>query len=185
MEKAQQYALLRFFKAVGQKERLQIIGLLADRTHTLPELSAALQEKEVSLLRHLAQLRQAGLILEEGQGATATYRLSSAGLADFQRLILENEAPEHPEEVVLQRFTRDGQLVEMPGDPAEQETILRWLADKFEPGRRYSESAVEAIIYRFYPQSTGVSTMLVEHGLLQRDGQIYWRPEGGLGNGGN
>lgn len=183
MEKAQQYALLRFFKAVGQKERLQIIGLLADRPHTLPELSTALQEKEVSLTRHLAQLKQAGLILEEGQGATASYRLSTAGLADFQRLILENEAPEHPEEVVLQRYTRDGRVVEMPADPAEQETILHWLVDKFEPGRRYSESAVEAILLRFYPQNSVVSNMLVENGLLQRDGQIYWRPEGGLSNG--
>ena len=42
MNEQQQAALLQFFKAAGQLERIKILGLLAGRPYTVTELAAEL-----------------------------------------------------------------------------------------------------------------------------------------------
>jgi len=55
--------------------------------------------------------------------------------------------------------------------------ILKWFARKFEPGRRYPELEVNAIIAEFINDHASVRRYLVDHHLMERRSSIYWRVE--------
>lgn len=80
-------ALIQFFKAIGQEDRLKIMGLLAGAPRSVADLAAILNQKESLVARHLRRLQEAGLVTEEAPPFTAVYRLDEAGLAHFQARI--------------------------------------------------------------------------------------------------
>ena len=80
MEQPQMEVLLEFFKALSQVERLQIVGLLIDEPRTVAELAEALAAKETAVIRHLNQLKKAGLIVEHAATFSATYQLDGKTL---------------------------------------------------------------------------------------------------------
>jgi hypothetical protein len=53
--------------------------------------------------------------------------------------------------------------------------ILRWLAEDFQPGRRYPEAEVNRIISRRHPAFATLRRYLVDEELMQRQRSIYWR----------
>ena len=55
--------------------------------------------------------------------------------------------------------------------------MLKWFARKFEPGRRYSELEVNAIIAEFINDYASIRRYLVDNGLMERRSSIYWRVE--------
>jgi len=54
--------LLNFFKALADANRLKIVGLLAQKPHTVEELAALLDIKPSTVSHHLARLSDAGLV---------------------------------------------------------------------------------------------------------------------------
>ena len=87
MEPEQRAALMQFFKAVGQPERLRMLGLLANNTYTLPELAQAMGMKETAVSRSLRTLKKAGLIAEGGSANVPTYQLNASRLDDLHSII--------------------------------------------------------------------------------------------------
>ena len=67
-------------------------------------------------------------------------------------------------------------LREMPARPAHRLIVLSWLAERFEAGRRYPEREVNDLLARHHPDYAMLRRYLVDHGLLERDHGIYWRP---------
>ena len=65
----------------------------------------------------------------------------------------------------------------MPARPATRLIVLRWLAERFEPGRRYTEREVNDLLRASHPDHAMLRRYLVDHGLLERDHGVYWRPE--------
>ena len=78
---------------------------------------------------------------------------------------------------MLARFVRDDRLREMPARAAPRLIVLRWLAEQLEPGRRYAEREVNERLGRHHPDHAMLRRYLVDHGLLERDHGVYWRPE--------
>jgi len=66
----------------------------------------------------------------------------------------------------------------MPARPAHRLIVLRWLADRFEAGRRYPEREVNDLLRRHHPDHAMLRRYLVDHALLARDHGVYWRPDG-------
>ena len=56
--------------------------------------------------------------------------------------------------------------------------VLDWLAQRFEPGRHYSEAAVNRIIAAVHPDTAALRRYLVDEGILARDRGEYWRAGG-------
>ncbi|MCA9964369.1 MAG: winged helix-turn-helix transcriptional regulator, partial [Anaerolineales bacterium] len=54
--------LLQFFKVLGNKNRLQILGLLANEERNVGELALMLDLKEPTVSHHLALLKELGLV---------------------------------------------------------------------------------------------------------------------------
>jgi ArsR family transcriptional regulator, arsenate/arsenite/antimonite-responsive transcriptional repressor len=72
-------------------------------------------------------------------------------------------------------FVRDGRLTSLPRREALLAAACAFLADRFEPGRRYSEREVNELLADDAPDPATLRRLMVDHGLLARGGGEYWR----------
>ena len=87
-------------------------------------------------------------------------------------------AANEDEEAVLRTFFRDGRLTEIPSKEAKRRIVLERIAVEFEPGVRYDEMTVNAIVGRFFEDYAAIRRYLVDEGFLDRDRGEYWRAGG-------
>jgi hypothetical protein len=77
---------------------------------------------------------------------------------------------------VLENFVdAGGKLLAIPAQHKKRMTVLRWLVEDFEPGRRYPESEVNQIIGRRHWDFAALRRFLVDEELMQRRNSVYWR----------
>ncbi len=77
---------------------------------------------------------------------------------------------------VLEIFSdASGRLVAIPAQRKKRLAVLRWLAEEFQPGRRYPEAEVNRIISRRHPDFATLRRYMVDEELMQRRSGIYWR----------
>jgi hypothetical protein len=82
------------------------------------------------------------------------------------------------ERVLQNFFSTDGRLHTIPSKHAKLLVVLDHLAQSFEPGRRYPEAEVNAILERAHPDYAALRRYLVENQFLTRDAGVYWRSGG-------
>ena len=56
--------------------------------------------------------------------------------------------------------------------------MLDRLAQEFEPGRTYSEAAVNETLQRFHPDCAALRRYLVDNDFMTREAGEYWRSGG-------
>jgi hypothetical protein len=77
---------------------------------------------------------------------------------------------------VLENFVdAGGRLLAIPAQRKKRMSVLRWLVEDFEPGRRYPEAEVNLIIGRRHWDFAALRRYLVDEELMQRRTSIYWR----------
>lgn len=69
----------------------------------------------------------------------------------------------------------EGRLVSIPAQHKKRLAVLRWLAEDFQPGRRYPEVEVNRIISHRHPDFATLRRYLVDEEMMQRRRSIYWR----------
>lgn len=80
---------------------------------------------------------------------------------------------------VLERFlAADGRLLTIPTKYSKLLVVLDHLAQSFEPGERYPEKEVNAILARSHPDCAALRRYLVEAQFLTREEGVYWRGGG-------
>ena len=79
---------------------------------------------------------------------------------------------------MLRAFVRDGRLRSIPASRTKRLVILDLLAQEFEPGRHYTERAVDETLRRWHDDVAALRRYLVDEGLLDRAGGEYWRAGG-------
>ena len=79
---------------------------------------------------------------------------------------------------VLGAYLRDGRLTAIPAAARKRRMVLEYLAAAFEPGRRYDEPSVNAILRSWHEDVAALRRYLVEDGLLSREKGEYWRSGG-------
>jgi hypothetical protein len=91
----------------------------------------------------------------------------------------EQPAPRRltPEEKVLRAFFEAERLTSIPARQGKKLVILRWLADRFEPGREYPESEVNEILLRHHEDCAALRRYLVDFGFMTRDHGVYRRAD--------
>jgi biotin operon repressor len=174
MEQVQ--SLQQFFQAVGQVERLQVMGRLAERPYRIAELAEQLGLRETAVLSHLDKLKSTGLITDQNG---AVYALDKKALADLNRVIFsrrrENENGRETRQQRVFRHYLDGERLRgLPENQDELMVILRWLAEQFEPDARYTEKEVNETLKRHYDDYATLRRYLVDNRLMQRASGCYW-----------
>jgi hypothetical protein len=87
-------------------------------------------------------------------------------------------AANEDEEAVLRTFFRDGRLTEIPTKASKRRIVLERIAIEFDPGVRYDEREVNAIVGSIFNDQAALRRYLVDEGFLDRDTGVYWRAGG-------
>jgi hypothetical protein len=82
------------------------------------------------------------------------------------------------EDAVLSAFVRDGRLVSIPAQQSKRRVVLEHLVRVFDPGVRYPEREVNALLSVWHADYAALRRYLVDEGLLSRDAGEYWRTGG-------
>jgi hypothetical protein len=83
--------------------------------------------------------------------------------------------PDAARDAVLRSFVVDGQLVSIPAARAKRRVVLEHIVSGFEPGVRYPEREVDAVLRAWHPDHAALRRHLVDEDLMARDHGIYWR----------
>ena len=75
-------------------------------------------------------------------------------------------------------FDADGRLTIIPARHAKRLIVLDHLAQRFEPGERYSEFEVNNRLRTAHHDVAALRRYLVDEGFLTREGGVYWRSGG-------
>ena len=176
MNEAKTESLMQFFKALGQPERVKILGLLANRPYSVADLCELLAMRETAVKHHLNKLKKARLIRENAVAHTYTYQVDGETLARLNGIILENAPALTFAERVLQKYVPDGQTIkELPLEPEERQVILEWLAEKFEVGRQYNVTEVNEIIGQHFRYPERLRWQMLSAQVLKHVGNTFWR----------
>ncbi|TFV92468.1 DUF2087 domain-containing protein [Blastococcus sp. CT_GayMR20] len=157
--------------------RLKVVAALALGAGTTEEVAAAsgLPLKDVALAAR--RLARAGLVHRDGH--TLLLHADRFGVA--ARAAAEAAPPPEPlsddpaEDAVLSAFVRDGRLVSIPAQHSKRLLVLHHLVRVFEPGVRYPEREVNALLAVWHPDVAALRRYLVDEGLLTREAGVYWR----------
>jgi predicted transcriptional regulator len=174
--------LLMFFKALGNDNRLRIVGLLARRDYAVGELAQELGLREPTVSEHLATLREAGLVRIRPEGTSRIYSFDSAALNTLNKTVfsrekmaaLVDEAPDAAEQRVLKTFVKDGRITAFPATLGKQLVLLRWIAQQIEPAREYSEKEISAFLSQFNEDYATLRRELVDWHFMTREAGRYW-----------
>ena len=160
--------------------RLKVVAALALGAGNLEEVAAAsgLPLKDVALAAR--RLSRAGLVRRDGK----ELELFASRFAEVARAAAEAAPPperlsdDPAEDAVLSAFVRDGRLVSIPAQQSKRRVVLEHLVRVFEPGVRYPEREVNALLAVWHADYAALRRYLVDGGLLSREAGEYWRTGG-------
>jgi hypothetical protein len=170
-------------RALADPERLAIAGSLARAGSSARGLAESLGIPLERVRKHLNRLAAAGVI--RLQDDRASYRLDPETLRWAAEQVgppreagLPLGAANEDEEAALRAFFRDGRLRDVPAKESKRRIVLERIALVFDPGVRYDEREVNAIVGRFFNDHASLRRYLVDGGFLERDHGEYWRAGG-------
>ncbi len=175
--------LLAFFSALSDEGRLIVAGVIARGPATIDAIVATSGLRRQDVARHLALLERAG-IATRAANTESGWRLDVESLRARRRELLarEREAPRDltddtpdADRRVLATFFDGERLRDIPVAREKKLVVLRWLARRFDPGTRYPEREVNAILKRHHPDCATLRRALVDYELMQREAGEYWR----------
>ncbi|MGY1915572.1 DUF2087 domain-containing protein [Blastococcus sp. SYSU DS0973] len=160
--------------------RLKVVAALALGATTIEEVAAAsgASLKDVALAAR--RLARAGLVARDGHSlALHTERFGAAARAAAEAAPPPEPISDDPAaDAILSAFVRDGRLVSIPAQRSKRLLVLDHLVRVFEPGVRYPEREVNALLAVWHPDVAALRRYLVDEGLLSRDAGVYWRSGG-------
>jgi DNA-binding transcriptional ArsR family regulator len=177
--------LVNVFKALAHESRLRLLGLTAQREHSVQELAAAVGVTEPTASHHLAMLRALGLVSRRVEGNTHWYAFESATLQDLAKRVLTREGVarlaadtprrDAPETIVANYLDADGRLTRIPATRKKRHAILAWLVRKFDQDRRYPEREINELLLQFHWDSATLRREFIGYQMMRREAGIYWR----------
>ncbi len=179
--------LLELLKSLADRNRLRIIGLLAQRPHAVEELASSLKVGASTVSHHLSVLAKAGLVGARAEGYYSIYSLQAGPLEEMARRLLkrndlkglaEDAGEDAFEKKVLATFTTpDGRIKAFPVQEKKFLVLVRYALRDFEHGIRYPEKKVNEMLKRYSDDTARLRRAFVDHRYMAREGGggKYWR----------
>lgn len=175
---------IAIMKALAEPSRVAIVNSLLDRAQYVEELAErhALAPSTVSF--HLKKLQLAGLVSSRKEQYYAVFQANVELFDTTLREIvsvqpagkeLQDARMEEYRRKVLHGFFRNGRLEKLPAQHKKRLIVLEQFALRFEPARRYTEQEVTGLVTPLFDDYCTIRRLLVEEGLIRRDGAEYWR----------
>ncbi|GAA5183511.1 DUF2087 domain-containing protein [Rugosimonospora acidiphila] len=165
---------------LAEEERLRSYAAVVLGAGTPGEVAQATGLGGRDVMRALRRLEEGGLL------STVDGRYV-ARAATFKDAIREHAPaplpdvpldPDQERDAVLRSFVREGRLVRMPAARGKRRVVLEYIAGEFDPGVRYPEPAVNAMLRVWHDDYAALRRYLVDEDLLSRQDGVYWRSGG-------
>jgi hypothetical protein len=162
---------------IADDDRLKVVAALALGATTTAEVRERAGLDARAAGKALARLEDAGLVTADGAG----WVLELEALREAARV------PAPPEDFgdtdaetakVLRAFMKNGRITGMPAHRGKRRVLLDHVVQVFEPGERYDEKEVNAMLRAFTDDYVTVRRYLVDEDLLSREAGVYWRTGG-------
>jgi len=171
---------------LAEPGRLRVVAALALGARSLTEVVRATGLDPRAAAAALRRLESGGLVSSmDGELRLDESRFAAAARAEAPPRQVEDHGVTDPATAaVLRSFLRDGRLVQIPAAHGKRRTVLQHIAAVFEPGVRYPERQVNAMLRAWYPDYAALRRYLVDEHLLAREAGEYWRVGGWVDPGG-
>lgn len=176
--------MLAFFKVLSDESRLKIVGTLANSQRSVEELASLLDLKAPTVSHHLAKLSKLELVKMRSDGTTHLYELNIEPLRALSRQMLSVDALVVGDESIhydawemkiLSDFFEGERLKEIPASRKKREVVLRFLVEKFQKEKSYSEKEINTTIAKHHPDFATLRREFIGAKLMQRKDGVYWR----------
>ena len=128
--------------------------------------------REPRATKALARLVDSGLVVASpaGSGFAVDHSTFTAAARELLVRPPSTEHDDRPTEVrsVFAAFVRDGRITGIPTARTKRLVLLDWLAQRFDPGRRYPEPEVNAVLGEVHDDVAAWRRYLVDEGFLGR-----------------
>jgi hypothetical protein len=165
---------------LAEEERLLVFSAVVLGAATPSGVAEATGLPARDVVRAIQRLEQGGLLRIAGGKLFA----DRGAFKDAIREYAATPAPEEPldpdraKAAVLRAFIRDGRLLSMPAARAKRRIVLEHIAACFEPGIKYPERAVDAVLRAWHDDYASLRRYLIDEELMDRDSGVYWRTGG-------
>jgi biotin operon repressor len=187
-------ALRRFFSALADEDRLRMLRLVSHDAYPLSDLAHVLNLDETTISDHAQVLRAVGVLNIKQDGTSYSYHLNTPMLN--RMLVLSAELASAPEDEpdqdlswidqaelededrdILRGICEGHHLSQIPTKQKKLMPVLRYLTQRFEPGRQYTEREVNDIIRQLHDDYVTLRRLLIDFHFLDRQsgGSLYWR----------
>ena len=166
---------------LAEPERLAVVAAVVLGADTIADAARVAGVAPRAAYRALRRLEGGGLVLLDESGAVLfePQRLKDVVRAATPPEPVEDLGPVAPAEAaVLRAFLSGGRLTGIPAARAKRLVVLDHVARVFEPGVRYPEREVNALLRAFHPDVAALRRYLVDEELLSRESGEYWRTGG-------
>ena len=172
---------LALLGVLADEARLRIFAAVLLGARQTGQIAAAAHVRgEKDALRLLARLESAGLVsrADGGWQAHPEALREAVAAATPPRPYVDFGVSDPEEAAVLRTFLPEGRLVQLPSQEAKRRIVLEHVAQVFEPGIRYPERDVDALLRAFWHDHVSLRRYLVDSGFLSREAGEYWRTGG-------
>jgi hypothetical protein len=173
---------------------LDLLGVLADETRlrafaavvlgsgTTADVADRADLREKDALKALSSLQSAGLLSRTTDGwSLVPGRLRDAAIATAgPKEYADHGSVDAQVAAVLRTFLPEGRIAHMPAARSKRLVVLDHVARVFEPGVRYPEPDVNAMLGAFFDDYAALRRYLVDEGFLAREAGNYWRIGGSV-----
>lgn len=159
-------------------DRLRVVAALVLGAETTAEVIERSGLTTRDALKALHRLQTGGLASGNGEKWTLHAERFSAVTRALVPPVDDHGVDDPATAGVLRAFVKNGRLVSVPTARAKRRVVLDHVARVFEPGVRYPERDVDAVLRAFHPDYVTLRRYLVDEGLMAREAGSYWRTGG-------
>lgn len=161
---------------LAEPERLRVVSALALGAGTIAEVAEATGMEPRAVVAALRRLERGGLVAREKDRLTLlTDRFKETAREVAPAVPAEPLSADPATDAVLRAHTRDGRITGLPAAAAKRRLLLEHVAGMFEPGVRYPEREVDAMMRAWHADYAMLRRYLIDAALLAREDGVYWR----------
>ncbi len=171
--------ILRVF---ADPKKVKLLGQLCDDPLPLHTLARAAGLSEAETMGLVGALKEAGLLDETFAAEGFRWRYKPQAIFEALR---DTKAAAGPSDLppgasafdarVLGDFFVGGRLKTIPVQRKKREAVLRYLAEKFDKNRTYTEQEVSFLLLNYHEDYASLRREMVDTGLMERANGIYRR----------
>jgi len=173
--------IIKLFKCLADKSRLQIIRSLAKEDMYVERIAERLGLSPPTASFHLKKLEAAGIVAARKEQYYTMYALQcdmlSFNVLDTLLAYAGDTAQDERDAAyrhkVLTTFMEYGKLKSMPAQRKKRVIVLEEISKAFEAGKAYTEREVNIIIADFHDDFATIRREMVDLQLLTREDGIY------------